>query len=139
MNKAFVLALKEVGTKEIVGTKHNPKILQYFKETGHSWVKNDELAWCSAFFNAMQKRAGLPYTGKLNARSWLTIGEQIQTPQLGCAVIFWRKGKNSPYGHIAYFVSETPTEINVLGGNQNNRVQISAYRKDRLLQYRKIE
>lgn len=139
MNKAFQLALLEYGTKEIVGGKHNPTILEYFKESGHSWVKNDELAWCSAFFNAMQKRAGLPFTGKLNARSWLKVGEKLETPELGCAVIFWRKGRSSPYGHIAYFVRETTNYIYVLGGNQSNQVKISAYHKSRLLEYRRID
>ena len=67
--------------KEIQGPEENtPEIVAFFKEVGHSWVKNDELAWCAAFANAMLIRADFPHTGKLNARSFLDLGELISNP-----------------------------------------------------------
>ena len=134
------IALREYGVQEIVGGEHNAVIVEYFKESGHGWVHDDELAWCSSFMNAMARRAGLESTGKLNARSWLDVGVHITNPQPGDLVIFWRKGKSSAYGHIAIFINfdEDGRNINVLGGNQGNMVRISGYDKGRLLGFRRL-
>jgi len=129
-------ALEEIGKKEIVGAKHNPRILQYFKTVGHSWVKNDETAWCAAFVGFILEKSGINSTKKLNARSYLKFGESTSNPTKGDIVVFWRNGKNSAYGHVAFFIRQTKNWIWVLGGNQNNEVNISKYHKTRLLDYR---
>ena len=67
MNRIIDIALGEYGVKEIVGGKHNERILQYFKEIGHEWVKDDETAWCSAFANWVVKTYGEKGSGELNA------------------------------------------------------------------------
>ena len=139
MREVLDKALDEWGTKEIVGKKHNPEVLKYFGEIGHSWVKNDELAWCSAFINWCAKKAGFDYTGKLNARSWLDIGKQIIKPAKGDLVIFWRKNLYGPFGHVGLFIRETKSFIYVLGGNQNNQVGIKAYPKKQFLEYRRLK
>lgn len=46
MNKAFEIALSLYGEKEIKGNKHNPVIVNWFKELGHGWVNDDETAYC---------------------------------------------------------------------------------------------
>jgi uncharacterized protein (TIGR02594 family) len=135
--KHIDIALSQIGIKEIVGKKHNKEVLKYFSEIGHGWVKDDETAWCSAFVNWVCKKAGLDYSGKLNARSWLDIGENVTEPKLGDIVVFWRDKPDSWKGHVAFFIRETPNWIYVLGGNQNNQVKISAYPKKRLLEYRR--
>ncbi|CAA0254859.1 TIGR02594 family protein [Tenacibaculum maritimum] len=137
--KAIELALTQVGVKEIVGRKDNPQVLKYFDEIGYDGVKlKDETAWCSAFANWVCKKVGLPYTGKLNARSWLKVGRRVSEPKLGDIVVFWRESRSSWKGHVAFFVRETKNWVYVLGGNQNNQVKISAYPKNRLLQYRRL-
>ena len=136
--KHLEVALNEIGVKEIVGKKHNPEVLKYFTETGHEWVKDDETAWCSAFTNWVCKEAGLEHSGALNARSWLNIGCEVDTPQIGDVVVFWRGNPNGRQGHVAFFIRETKNYIYVLGGNQNNQVKISAYYKNRLLGYRRL-
>ena len=70
-------ALKEIQGPEV----NTPEILNFFKEIGHSWVKTDETAWCAATVNYCLKKAGFPNTGKLDARSFLKLGEQISTPK----------------------------------------------------------
>lgn len=132
------IAFSEYGNKEIPGDKHNPEILKYFTGIGHTWVKNDETSWCSAFVNWCCKGAGLEYSGKLNARSWLNIGENIQYPQLGDIVVLWREKKDSWKGHVGFFIHETDKLIYILGGNQHNQVCIMAYPKNRLLSYRRL-
>jgi uncharacterized protein (TIGR02594 family) len=136
--KHLFIALKEFGVKEIAGKTHNLEVLKYFTETGHEWVKDDETAWCSAFANWVCKKAGLEYSGALNARSWLNIGCEIDTPEVGDVVVFWRGNPDGWQGHVAFFVRQTKDWIYVLGGNQNNQVKISAYHKNRLLGYRRL-
>lgn len=134
------IALREYGVEETIGGMHNPRILEYFRECGHSWVKDDETAWCSAFINAMALRAGLEYSGKLNARSWLDLGEEIKSPMPGDIVIFWRAHPDSWKGHVGIFINydEDGEHINVLGGNQANSVCISKYDNGRLLGFRRL-
>ncbi len=132
--------------KEMQGPEENtPEIVNFFKEVGHSWVKNDELAWCAAFANAMLLRADFPHTGKLNARSFLDLGDQISNPlPLGSSedfvdmAVLWRVDPNSAYGHIGFFLKERGDLIYLLGGNQSNQVKVSAYLRTRLLEYRRI-
>lgn len=136
--KHLELALSQIGVKEIVGKKHNPIILNYAKEIGHKWVITDETAWCSIFVNWIAKMSDLPSSNKLNARSWLTVGNEVLEPKLGDVVVFWRENKESWKGHVGFYISETNTHIYVLGGNQKNSVCIMAYPKYRLIQYRRL-
>ncbi|MBS9775009.1 MAG: TIGR02594 family protein [Tenacibaculum sp.] len=137
--KHIDLALSQVGIKEITGKTDNPEVLKYFNELGYDGTKlHDETSWCSAFANWVCKRAGLPYTGKLTARSWLNVGERVYTPKMGDIAVFWRESPESWKGHVAFFIRETPNWVYVLGGNQSDQVKISAYPKFRLLEYRRL-
>ena len=136
--KQIDVALSQIGIKEIVGHLHNKDVLKYFLETGHDWVRDDETAWCSAFVNWVTQKSGLSSSGKLNARSWLNVGEKVSDPKLGDVVVFWRSSSSSWKGHVAFYIRDTKNWIYVLGGNQNNQVKISAYPKNRLLQYRRL-
>ncbi len=131
-------ALRLYGTAAIPGGQSNPLVLEFFKAAGHAWVQDDDTPWCSAFLNALMRACGLPYTGSLAARSWLNVGIAITEPELGDVVVFWRISKTGPYGHCGVFVSKTRDQIFVLGGNQNNRVDISAFPTERLLGYRRL-
>lgn len=133
------LALSQVGIGEIEGVKDNPEILKYFNVLGFDGAKlKDETAWCSAYVNWVMKESCLDHTGKLNARSWLKIGEEITEPKIGDIVVFWRESESSWKGHVGFFISEVGDWIYCLGGNQGNSVNISRYPKRRLLGYRRI-
>lgn len=140
MNTSVVkIAFSQYGVKEINGAKDNPSIVKYFNEIGFDGEKlKDETAWCSAFANWVCLKAGVERSNKLNARSWLKIGEPTTTPSLGDMVVFWRESPKSWKGHIAFFIRETEDFVYVLGGNQANQVKISTYPKERLLGYRKL-
>lgn len=138
-NELIKTALSQYGIKEIAGKEDNPEVLKYFDEIGYDGAKlKDETAWCSAFVNWCVKTANLPYSGKLTARSWLKVGKQVQEPELGDVVVFWRESPRSWKGHVGFFIRKTKNWIYVLGGNQNNQVKISAYPKKRFLQYRRL-
>lgn len=137
--KLFDLASDHIGLQEIKGGKHNRIIVSMFDDIGHSWVKNDETAWCSAFINYIAKEAGVSMSGKLNARSWLGVGEPIENPLPGDVVIFWRESKDDWRGHVGLFCGyNSRGDIFCLGGNQGNEVNISLYKSERLLGFRRL-
>lgn len=145
MNKReeFVFkAISQIGFGEVNGDADNPEILKYFDELGFDGKKlKDETAWCSAFVNWCAKTCGLEYSGKLNARSWLTVGEPLEEncePQIGDLVVFWRGSKDSWKGHVGIYMNKVDNWIFVLGGNQSNSVSVMPYSDSRLLEYRVI-
>lgn len=131
-------ALSQYGVKEVPGTNNNPIIMGYFHDIGHTWVQGDETAWCSAFMNWVAKMNDKQRSGQLNARSWLGTGEPVSCPLIGDVVVLWRESPESWKGHVGLFIRDDGDFIWVLGGNQNNQVNISPYRKSRLLGYRRL-
>ncbi len=141
--KLIQTALGEYGVKEISGRQDNPEVLKYFNIIGFDGSKlKDETAWCSAFVNWVAKISGYEHSGKLNARSWLSVGQHVGTTgdgfQLGDIAIFWRERPDSWKGHVAFPINQIGGWIFCLGGNQSNRVCIQAYPASRLLEYRRL-
>lgn len=136
--KVYATALKEVGQKEILGSKANPRIVEYHSATTLS-AKSDEVAWCSAFVNWCMKQNGVKGTSLANARSFLNWGVSTQSPQQGDVVVFWRGSKNGWQGHVAFVVSVSATHVKCLGGNQGNSVCMVNYPKSQLLGFRTYE
>ena len=134
------IALSQFGVTEIVGKEHNPIIVKYSNDIGYKGVVDDETAWCSIFINWCAMKSGLERSGKLDARSWLKVGEEIKKPQPEDVVIFWRGDPKGWKGHVGMFInySEDKKFINCLGGNQNNQVKISPYTIDKLLGFRRL-
>lgn len=141
MKDLIQVALTQYGVKEIQGPEaNNPEIIKYFAACGQIWAKTDETAWCSAFVNWCAINTGYEHTKKLNARSWLDVGEPIEHfQQTGDVVIFWRVSKDDWRGHVGIFVNEDEDNIWTLGGNQGNMVCIKPYPKNRLLGYRRLK
>lgn len=136
--KIIDIALGEYFTHEVSGPGHNPKVLEYFAESGNSWVKDDETAWCSAFANWVAKKAGYPISGSLLAKSWLDMGKPVENPEKGDFVIFSRGTPSSKEGHVSIFIKKDGDSIVCLGGNQGDEVNISRYPASRVLGYRDI-
>jgi len=131
-------ALSQYGVKEIVGEEDNQTIVNYAKEAGFSWVDNDETPWCSIFMNWVALRAGYERSDKANARSWLNVGEKVESPVTGDVVVF-KRGNSSWQGHIGIFVRTDGDLVYVLGGNQSNMVNIKPYNKNKVLGYRRLK
>ena len=121
--------MQDHGLKEIPGPIDNPVIVGWFKELGYPDIQDDETAWCSCALNVMAKRAGLEYTGKLDARSWMKIGKSTDDPHIGDVVVFWRGQRAGWQGHVGLFAgyNHDKTQIFVFGGNQGNMLGIRAY------------
>jgi len=136
MNELLLEMLRFYGLKEVFGPQHNPEIVKMFHEIGYDWVNDDETAWCSAALNYFCKRLGYERSGKLDARSWLEVGEEIIVPAMGVVVIFWRESVKSWKGHVGIYISNRNGYIYTLGGNQENMIGISPYSMNRVLGYR---
>jgi uncharacterized protein (TIGR02594 family) len=134
--KWLALARSEIGVKEFAGEADNPKIMGYFKDAGFAGIDSESTSWCAGFANACLERAGVPGSKSLAARSFLQWGKKVTKPKPGDIVVFWRNSPTSWQGHVGFYLSETPTHIAVLGGNQGDSVKIANYPKSQLLGYR---
>ena len=131
------IAYKEMGVTEIPGVKDHPRIREYHAATRGIGRFGDQTAWCSSFANYCFQQSGIAGTRSKAARSWCKWGVPIADPVPGCVVVFWRVAKFSPFGHVAFYVSETDDgRVLALGGNQGNRVSIAAYPRKRVLGFR---
>lgn len=140
MEDLLKIAFNELGTEEIVGNENNPEVLKYASEPGIAGITNDEIAWCSTFVNWVAWKSGLQFSGKANARSWLSVGNKVTEPEPGDVVVFWRESPQSWKGHVGIFlgVSTDKKRVYCLGGNQGNRVSVSAYRYNTVLSFQRL-
>lgn len=140
MDKLLKIAFNELGTEEFTGDKHNPEILKYAKDTKIAGITTDEIAWCSTFVNWVAWKAGLQFSGKANARSWLNVGTKVASPEPGDIVVFWRESPQSWKGHVGIFtgISFDKKRVYCIGGNQGNRVSVSGYRLDTVLSFQRL-
>lgn len=134
-------ARKYIGTVEVKGTKHNPKILaltvKAFAATGKkSWIHNDEIPWCGSYLGGVFAESGLGHKIPkefYRAREWESAGTKLTRPAYGCVVTFTRDGG----GHVGIVVGKTKTGmLKVLGGNQSDAVNIADFDPKRVTSYR---
>lgn len=123
--------------KEAPGAANNPRVVTYHLYTTLK-ATEDSVPWCSAFANFCMFRSGHMGTRSAAARSWLKWGDALKEPKPGCVVVFWRGKPTTADGHVAFYVGESvnPHNIDVLGGNQGDRVCVAPYAKERVLGYR---
>lgn len=140
MKLTIPIALAEYGVSETL-KGDTPRILQYAKEAGIENINNDEISWCSIFVNWVCLKAGLERSHSSAARSWLTIGEETKSPEMGDIVVLWRVSPKDWRGHVGIYInhSEDGQWINLLSGNQGNRVCIQSFSINQLLSYRKLK
>ena len=134
MNKPkwLEIAEREIGTKEVVGGE-NPRIVEYHASTTLH-ANEDEVPWCSSFVNWCIEQAGYKGTKNALAKSWLTWGDEITTPTLGCVCIIQQKqkGEDKKTGsatgfHVGFWLAEKDNRVHLLGGNQSDQVKMSSF------------
>lgn len=133
--KVLVEAVKMLGTKEVVGAKHNPVILGWAKELGLEKVYNsDEIPWCGLAIAYACHKAKVGVIAKpLWALSWSNWGTEVTSPMLGDILTFTRNGG----GHVGIYVGEDGLCYHVLGGNQGNAMSVTRIAKPRLYKARR--
>lgn len=132
------IALAEYGEQALPGQPDNPVIMQMAKDCGFTDYTHDSIAWCSLFMNWVALKGGFGRSGSLAARSWLTIGTEMTTPQMGDVVVYWRDAPDGTLGHVGLFIGQRNGVIYTLGGNEGNEVQIEGFDPSKVLGYRSL-
>lgn len=129
------IAEHEIGEREVPGSVHNNRILEYHGITTLD-AKTDEVPWCSSFVCWVMEKAGFTSTRSAAARSWLSWGKPC-APLVG-AIVVLKRGTQAWQGHVGFVVSfnSAQDEVHVLGGNQSNAVNIKSFSTDDVLGYR---
>ncbi|TNI85197.1 TIGR02594 family protein [Aeromonas sobria] len=126
-------ARRHIGLIEIKGSKHNPEIVAMWKAIKRGGIKDDETPWCAGFVGACLERVGVPSTRFEGARSYASWGEKLDKPVAGCVVVFSRDGG----GHVGFVVGQDHSgNLLVLGGNQDDAVNVKAFKRHRATAYR---
>jgi len=128
-------AVKLIDTTEVAGTQSNPTIMKWAEELDLNKVyNNDDIPWCGLFVGVVVKRTGREIPkNPLWALNWGSWGVPTDVPMLGDILVFKRKGG----GHVGIYVGEDSYAYHVLGGNQNNTVNVVRIDKRRLLRARR--
>jgi len=121
--KMLVEMLKLYGTLEVPGTKDNPVIMSWAKETKIKGYTHDSVPWCGLTMAVVAQRAGYQYpAGPLWALNWKNFGRSVPLngAMLGDVLVFNREGG----GHVSMYVGEDKYYYHILGGNQSDSVNI---------------
>jgi len=152
MNKiavsAYDLAQRFVGIKAVPGVTSNPQVLAMLRLEDPG-IKDDDVAWCSAFVNYIAWLLRLPRSKDLSARSWLLVGQvvSLQDHAAGFDVVILQRDSDEPQpgpeeinalGHVGFYAGVEDQMILVLGGNQANSVSITRKPKKKLLGVRRL-
>lgn len=122
--KWIAIAKGLCGIKEITGPKHNPEIVQFWKDIKRGGIKDDETPWCAAFVGACLERAGVVSSRFESALSYAKYGTRLALPVYGCIGVRTRNGG----GHVGFVVGRQANgNILMLGGNQSNQVSITTF------------
>jgi uncharacterized protein (TIGR02594 family) len=128
----MAVAREELGRQvaELPGTASNPRIEDYHATTGGG-AAPDSVAWCSSFVNFCVAQAGGQGTRSKAARSWMTWGRDAGAFEPGCIVVLSRGA--APKGHVGFFAGFDGDRIQLLGGNQGDRISIASFDRSRVI------
>jgi len=131
----YTLAMGEIGTRE-EGNNSGAAIARYRQL---AQCGSDHDPWCAIFVNAMFAlcKPPVPGTKSASSQSFRTSPDfkQLDGPALGAIVVFWRKSPRSGLGHVGFYRGETSESVYVLGGNEDDMVQIEPLTKSQLRGY----
>jgi uncharacterized protein (TIGR02594 family) len=132
---------EKMGVMEIPGVENHPMILSFYNYTtlkGSKLAQNEATPWCSAFACAVMEQAGIKSTRSAAARSWLKWGRELESPRPGCIVVFDSSDPtNKNAAHVAFLWGDRADDrVDVLGGNQRNKVCVAPYLRSDVIGYR---
>ncbi|MBB4154197.1 uncharacterized protein (TIGR02594 family) [Sphingomonas jinjuensis] len=132
----LIAARAKLGTREAAGALNNPTILGWAKRLGAKVLgiayNADSVPWCGLFAATCMTDAGItPPPIALRAKSWADWQAPIRPERLapGAVLVFQREGG----GHVGFYLGETQTHYEVLGGNQGDCVSIVRIAKSRCI------
>jgi uncharacterized protein (TIGR02594 family) len=130
----YGLAKKEIGNREDGNSNDGPVIRRYI-QLAHCGKPGEP--WCAIFANAMFALCTPPVQGTKSpsSQSFRTNSNfvRIDGPALGAVTVFWRDSPNSGLGHVGFYNGETSDFIFVLGGNEDNMVEVEPVPRNQLI------
>jgi uncharacterized protein (TIGR02594 family) len=134
-----LLAQRFIGIQEVPGAGDNHQILAMLK-LDDSWPEHDEVPWCSAYVNYICWLLRLPRSKRLNARSWLDVGQEVglEGARVGWDVVVLSRPPNDESGHVGFYSGHNAENIYLLGGNQGDSVNVRPFSRTRLLGVRRL-
>lgn len=105
----LITAKAEIGNGEI-GKNNSGRHVQKYLRCKEQW------AWCAGFVSYVLKQSGVKVSYTLRAKTFLTLGEKIETPQGGDISVFNRKGG----GHVGIVEQVFDTHYITIEGNKGN-------------------
>lgn len=98
----------------------NPLITALFGMTATSPMDGDQTSWCAAFVSFVLYAAKKPTQFCAQSGSYRTYGQATTKPKVGDIVVFQNTDASAAqgFGHVGFFISQTETNVTVLGGNQ---------------------
>ena len=132
----YTLASNEIGTRE-TGNNSGPAIARY-RQLAQCGADHDP--WCAIFVNAMFALCEQPSVAGTKSPSSQSFRNsnnfvKLAGPALGAVVVFWRGSPDSGLGHVGFYRGESAESVYVLGGNDDNMVQIEPITKKQLRGY----
>jgi uncharacterized protein (TIGR02594 family) len=120
--KHLDLAETFIGQSENWGNNDSAFIQKCWQSLSKSWAWLRGQPWCGGFVAYVLKESGLPVIKEYyRAKAWVTYGNPLAAPELGCIAILSRIGG----GHVAFVYGMTDHgEVILLGGNQGNKVSL---------------
>ena len=128
------IARRELGVREVPGSRDNPRIIEYHRAT-RLMATEDEVPWCASFMNWVLEQAKMKRSFSAAARSFLGVGQVLRSYRRYAMVVF-RRGGAAWQGHVGFAMAETRTHVQVLGGNQGDKVSLAWFPKSSVLGYR---
>lgn len=138
--RALVQAAEEIGQREKPGSGENMRIQEYhrYAERDNDKALSEEIPWCASFVCWVLEKVGMGSTNSRAARSYEKWGVSTKhDPWPGDIVVFWRGRRDGWQGHVGFLVKKEGNTVYVLGGNQSNSVNVTAYTTDRLVDIRR--
>lgn len=130
----------QIGLREGLGALNNDEIVKMHSFTSLG-PTDDSVPWCSSALNMASAYAGITGTNSAMARSWEDWGVEVSLTEVvrGDVVVLWRGTPEATTGHVG-LVHKVDIErgvVEILGGNQNDEINISTYPLSRIVALRR--
>lgn len=134
----YAIALKYLGTKELVGGQLNPVIRRFF---GSTHFPSDKITkttpWCAAFVSFCLGHAGLPSPRTANAAKCGEYGRASELKEGAIVVLSPGVSGAGLSGHVGFYSRpHDDTQFWLLSGNCDNSVKEKLYPLDRVVAVR---
>jgi uncharacterized protein (TIGR02594 family) len=138
MTDLLLEMLSRYGLTEVNGPQSHPDIIKMGQELGIEIEDDSTFSWCSILLCYYAKKLSYEQPNSPAARSWLKMPLVVLKPTLGDVVVLWRESPSSWKGHVGLFINWDKDFVWLLGGNQNNQINISKFTRSRILGIRQM-